>query len=157
MSRVGRSAPARIGHPTRGRLTWRRSPGGSSGGRGTPAPHLVAAAADDHLLSPAGALAQLLVFGAVVVVLLAITGLNVYTRYVRFRQSPELLAATAEQMRQRLGYNDAPADTVHGFTTRTDYLTWQRARTAGPHHWEHLQSLRPQLVLFWYAAAHGLS
>ena len=119
----------------------------------TPAPHLVAAAADDHLLSPAGALAQLVVFGAVVIALLAITGLNVYTRYVRFRQSPELLAATAEQMRQRFGYSDAPADTVHGFTTRTDYLTWQRARTAGPHHWEHLQSLRPQLVLFWYRSS----
>ena len=117
----------------------------------TPAPHVVAAAIDEHLLSPAAAFAGLIAFAAAVVALLAVTGLNVYSRYVAFRQAPEVLAARAEEIRQGLGYVDAPADTAHGFTTRAEYLAWQRTRTAGPHHWDHLQSLRPQLIVFWYS------
>jgi serine/threonine-protein kinase len=119
----------------------------------TPAPHVVAAAADDHPLGSGAALACLIAFAAAVVALLAVNGLNVYSRYVPFRQSPEVLAARAEEIRQRLGYNDVPVDTARGFTTRGEYLAWQRARARGPHHWEHLQSLRPQLIVFWYRSS----
>ena len=119
----------------------------------TPAPQVVADAADEHQLSPAAALVGLIAFAAVVVALLAVTGANVYSRYVAFRQSPELLAARAEEIRQRLGYTDAPVDTARGFTTRAEYLLWLRTQTAGPPHWEHLQRLRPQLILFWYRSS----
>ena len=111
---------------------------------------MVAEAADEHPLSPAAALACLFAFAAAVVVLLAVTGVNVYSRYVAFRYSPEVLAARADEIRQRLGYGDAPADTARGFTTRAEYLGWRRTRAAGPASWEHLQSLRPQLIEFWY-------
>ena len=119
----------------------------------TPAPHVVAEAADEHLLSPAAALACLIAFAAAVVALLAVTGVNVYSRYVAFRQSPEVLAARAQEIRQRLGYDDAPADTARGFRTRAEYLVWRRTQMAGPPHWEHLQSLRPQLIVFWYRSS----
>ena len=119
----------------------------------TPAPHVVAEAADEHPLSPAAALACLVAFAAAVVVLLAVTGVNVYSRYVAFRHSPEVLAARADEIRQRLGYGDAPADTARGFTTRAEYLGWRRTRAAGPASWEHLQSLRPQLIEFWYRSS----
>jgi hypothetical protein len=119
----------------------------------TPAPHMVADAADEHHLSPAAALASLIAFAAVVVVLLAVTGANVYSRFVSFRHSPEVLAARAEEIRQRLGYKDAPADSARGFTTRSEYLAWLRKKTTEPQNWEHLQSLRPQLILFWYRSS----
>jgi hypothetical protein len=65
----------------------------------TPAPHVVADAADEHRLSPAAALACLIAFAAAVVALLAVTGVNVYSRHVAFRLSPEVLAARAEEIR----------------------------------------------------------
>ena len=119
----------------------------------TPAPQVVADAADEAHLSAAAALACLVAFATAVVALLAVTGVNVYSKYVAFRQPPEVLAARAEEIRQRLGYDEAPADTARGFTTRAEYLAWQRARTAGPPHWEHLQAIRPQLIVFWYRSS----
>ena len=119
----------------------------------TPAPHVVADAADEPPLSPAGALAGLIAFGAAVMALLAVNGANVYSKFVGFRHSPEVLTARAEEVRQRLGYHDAPADTAAGFRERLGYLSWYRARTTGLHHWDHLQLVRPQLVAFWYRSS----
>jgi serine/threonine-protein kinase len=119
----------------------------------TPAPHVVAEAADDHLLSPAGALAGLVGFGVAVVALLAVTGLNAYSTYVPFRLSPEVLSARAEEVRQRLGYADAPVDEAHGFTTHAEYLAWERRRSSGAPNWERLHSLRPQVIVFWYRSS----
>jgi hypothetical protein len=118
----------------------------------TPAPHVVANAADEPHLSPGAAFAGFVAFAVAVVALLAVTGLNIYSRYVAFRLSPDVLAARAEEIRQRLGYNDTPVDTARGFTTRRGYIAWRRSRT-GPPNWEHLQSLRPQLVTFWYRSS----
>ena len=101
----------------------------------TPAPHVVADATDDTPLTPATAFACLAAFAAMVVALLAFTGASVYSRFVPFRQSPEVLAARAEEVRQHLGYNDVPEDRAHGFWGRDDYLTWLRARTKGPPDW----------------------
>ena len=81
----------------------------------TPAPHVVADATDDTPLTPAAAFACLVAFAAMVVALLAFTGASVYSRFVPFRQSPEVLAARAEEVRQHLGYNDVPEDRAHGF------------------------------------------
>jgi predicted Ser/Thr protein kinase len=119
----------------------------------TPAPDVVADAADEHRLSPSGALACLITFAAAVVALLAVTGANVYSRYVAFRQSPEVLAARAEEIRRHLGYTDAPVDSAGGFTTRAEYLAWRRTKTAGPHDWAHLATVRPQLIVFWYRSS----
>jgi hypothetical protein len=85
--------------------------------------------------------------------LLAVTGIHVYSRYVPFRHSPEVLAARAEEVRQRLGYAGAPVDTAYGFTTHSEYLAWVRARSAGALNWEPLRSLRPQVIVFWYRSS----
>ena len=99
----------------------------------TPAPHVIAESADERLLSPAAAFAGLIAFALVVVALLAITGLNVYSRFVAFRLSPDVLSARAEEVRRHLGYDDTPADTAYGFLTRPGYLPWSRANSPGPH------------------------
>jgi hypothetical protein len=119
----------------------------------TPAPHVVADAVDERHLSPAAALACLIAFAAAVVALLAVTGNNVYSKHVAFRYSPEVLAARAEEIRQRLGYTTAPVDTARGFVTRPEYLGWLRARGGMPSDWRGLQSLRPQLIVFWYRSS----
>jgi len=115
----------------------------------TPAPQVVADAADRAGLSPIAALACVAAFVGGVVALLAITGQHVYSRYVSFRQSPEVLAARAEDVRQRLGYDTPFADAARGYTTRTSYLAWEKARNPATR-WERLAALRPQLVTFWY-------
>jgi len=115
----------------------------------TPAPQVVAQAADEQLLSPPAALACLVLFGAAVLALLAITGAHVYSKYVPFRYSPEVLDTRAEEIRQHLGYEEPARDAVHGFVTRAEYLGWKRIHAAGPQNWDHLRSLRPQLILFW--------
>jgi serine/threonine-protein kinase len=123
----------------------------------TPAPHVVADAPDDSSLSPAAAVGCLVAFAATIVALGAVTGRDVYSRFVPFRNSPEVLAARAEEVRQHLGYADIPNDTAHGFRTFPGYLGWLRARTTGPADYTRLRSLRPQLVVFWYrTSAHPL-
>ena len=109
MSRARRRPPAGVGASDRCRVARRRSARGGSGRRETPAPHVVAEAADEQLLSPTAAFAGLIAFGAAIIALLAVTGINVYTRYVVFRHSPEVLAARADEVRQRLGYDDDPS------------------------------------------------
>ena len=119
----------------------------------TPAPQVVAQAADEQLLSPPAALACLVLFGAAALALLAITGAQIYSKYVPFRYSPEVLASRAEEIRQRLGYEEPARDTTHGFVTRAEYLGWKRTHAAGPQTWDHLRSLRPQLILFWHRSS----
>ena len=81
------------------------------------------------------------------------TGASVYSRFVPFRHSPEVLAARAEEVRQHLGYHDVPEDRAHGFAVRPDYLTWLRARTTGTPDWTQLRSIRPQVIVFWYRSS----
>ena len=119
----------------------------------TPAPHVVAAAAGSGGLSTAQAVVLFAAFVVGVVTQLTVFGSQAYSRYVPFRHSPEVLAARAEEIRHRLGYDDLPADSVRGFTTRTGYLAWRRARSTGPYHWEHLRFVRPQPVQFWYRSS----
>ena len=119
----------------------------------TPAPHVVADAPDNSSLSPAAAVTCLVLFAATIVALGAVTGRDVYSRFVPFRHSPEVLAARAEEVRQHLGYADTPNDTAHGFRTRAGYLGWLRARTTGPADYRQLRSLRPPLIVFWYRSS----
>ena len=116
----------------------------------TPAPHVVADATDDTTLTPAAAFACLGAFAAMVVALLAFTGASVYSRFVPFRHSPEVLAARAEEVRQHLGYNDVPEDRADGFVVRAEYLDWLRARRTGAPDWTRLRTVRPQVIVFWY-------
>jgi serine/threonine-protein kinase len=121
----------------------------------TPAPHVVAEAVDENPLSPAAVVGSLAAFAVIVVALLAFTGVSVYSRFVPFRLSPEVLAARADQVRQQLGYSDPPTDRAHGFVTRPGYINWQRARTTGPPDWTQLRSVRPQPIVFWYRSSPG--
>ena len=119
----------------------------------TPAPHVVADAPDDSSLSPAAAVICLVVFAATIVALLAVTGRDVYSGFVPFRHSPEVLAARAEEVRQHLGYVDTPNDSAHGFLTRSGYIAWLRARGGGRPDWTRLRSIRPQMIVFWYRSS----
>jgi predicted Ser/Thr protein kinase len=116
----------------------------------TPAPHVVADAADDNPLQPAAAVSLLVGFAAMILGLLAFSGGSVYSRFVPFRQSPEVLAARAEEVRLHLGYNDVPEDRARGFVGRDEYLRWLRARTRNVADWTPLRSIRPQAIVFWY-------
>ena len=119
----------------------------------TPAPHVVAQATDEQLLRPSAALACLALFAAAVLALLAINGRHIYSKYVPFRYSPEVLTARAEEIRQHLGYTEPARDAAHGFVTRAEYLRWKETSAPGPQNWEHLRSLRPQLILFWHRSS----
>jgi serine/threonine-protein kinase len=119
----------------------------------TPAPHVVADATDDTTLTPAAAFACLVAFAAMVVALLAFTGASVYSRFVPFRQSPEVLTARAEEIRRQLGYTDVPEDRALGFVTRPEYFRWRRAITTVAPDWTALRSIRPQVLVFWYRSS----
>ena len=119
----------------------------------TPAPHVVADATDENPLKRGAAVACLVAFAAMVVALLPFTGASVYSHFVPFRQSPEVLTARAEEVRHHLGYRDAPVDRAHGYATHAEYIGWQRARTTRVADWTQLRSVRPQVVVFWYRSS----
>jgi hypothetical protein len=116
----------------------------------TPAPHVVADAIDEKPLNAAAVVACVIAFAATLLGLLAVNGLSVYTRFVSFPFSPEVLAARAEEIRHQLGYSEAVEDRAHGFVTRGGFLGWERARTTSAPDWTRLGSIRPQVVEFWY-------
>ena len=97
----------------------------------TPAPHVVAAA-ESGGFSPGQAIALFAAFVVGVVMLFAAFGNNVYSRYVAFRYSPEVLAARAEEVRHRLGYVDAPTDTASRIHLSSRVSRVASSAVAGP-------------------------
>ena len=117
----------------------------------TPSPQMVAASGSEGGLSFKVAVPLLLLVIAGVFVSAWLDGRRSYAALVPFPNSPEILAGKARDMLVRLGYTDTPADTAAGF--RVDdagYNAWLNERDKSATRWQHIASVRPPRVRFWY-------
>ena len=116
----------------------------------TPSPEMVAAAGGESatLTAMSGAmwlaLAALLLFAAS-----ALADRTSILRRVPLTRPPAVLLDRGEELRRVLGYADAPADLVSGFTYDRSYLNWNRRNAKGEAPWRALSEARPAVLVFW--------
>jgi serine/threonine-protein kinase len=119
----------------------------------TPSPEMVAEAGETGALRPAIALPCLAGVVALLVCVVLLKDRDNLLRMVPLRKPPEVLADRAEQISQRLGYTNPPADRAFWFTRHEEYL-WQILGTdKSPERWKRLASGRPAALIFHYRAA----
>jgi serine/threonine-protein kinase len=116
----------------------------------TPSPELVAEAGTAGGLTPAAAWSCLaaLVLGVAAVVWL--DGSTQLTRLVPLEKPPEVLRDRAQDVIQKLGYQDPPADTVSGFDLDDEYLARLARSTPSSNRWDRLRTAPPFAIGFWY-------
>ena len=69
--------------------------------------------------------------------------------WVRLDKPPEALAERANQIVNKLGYTDAPTDTVYSFGYDGSYLNYAR-QDAAPDRFEKIRTGQPVTLYFWY-------
>jgi serine/threonine-protein kinase len=116
----------------------------------TPSPELVAEAGDvgGWSLGAASACAAALVVGIVLVV--ALSGRTQLKRLVPLEKPPEALTDRAQTILSELGYDEAPVDTVRGFSADESYVSFVVEHDRSPGRWDRLTKVRPPAVRFWY-------
>ena len=116
----------------------------------TPSPEMVAAAGRQETVRPAIGLA---LFAMVVAMLMAGAWLRTQVNYaarVNFENSPDVLAHTAREMLDALGYPDHAGDRAYGFTYNYPVVQFN-ARSGDPATGRRrIESDRPPAILFWY-------
>jgi serine/threonine protein kinase len=116
----------------------------------TPSPEMVAAAGATEGITPRlglGLIATVLV-GLVAQMFLA-------DRYriqnlTPLEKSSDVLLARAQEITQRLGFSETPADSAYGFSADFDYLNYIQEHDKSQTRWQRLSSDRPPTIVFWY-------
>jgi serine/threonine-protein kinase len=116
----------------------------------TPSPEMVAAAPKKGALRPAVALACLASVLALFAFIVIFSGRVKLTEWVPLDKSPEALAERAGQILDKLGYTEAPRDTVYSFNFDRSYLNYATREDASPGRFERLRSGQPAAIYFWY-------
>ncbi len=116
----------------------------------TPSPEMVAASGEKTGLRPLVALTLLtvIIVGLVANVLI---GIRVdWPRRILSSNSPDNLTHKAEDIIQRLGYNDRPVDS--GWGLKIDQAHWQHLQTepGSVDQWTRLVSDKPNVIYYWY-------
>ena len=115
----------------------------------TPSPEMVAAAGEQSALQPGVGLA-LVAFTAVMLAILTLVSqrFGVIDR-IPLPKSTDALRDRAQEMLERIGYPEAPYDSVHGWMFRRDYVDWAAGKgSADPR--AMLPGGRTGTVNFWY-------
>jgi hypothetical protein len=115
----------------------------------TPSPEMVAAAGEQSAVQPGIGLA-LVAFTAVMLAILTVVSqrFGVIDR-IPLPKSTDALRDRAQEMLERLGYPEAPYDSVHGWMFRRDYVDWA-AGEGGADPRALLPGGRTGTVNFWY-------
>ena len=116
----------------------------------TPSPEMVAAAGATEGINPRlglGLIATVLV-GLVAHMFLA-------DRYriqnlTPLEKSSDVLLARAQEITERLGFSETPADSAYGFRTDFDYLNYIQEHDKSQTRWQRLSADRPATIVFWY-------
>jgi serine/threonine-protein kinase len=116
----------------------------------TPSPEMVAAAPKKGALKPAVALACLASVVALFAFIVFFSGKVKLHEWVPLDKSPEVLAERASQIVNKLGYTDAPRDTVYGFNYDGSYLNYAKREDASPDRFEKIRTGQPVTLYFWY-------
>jgi hypothetical protein len=116
----------------------------------TPSPQMVAAAGETGGLSFRVAVPLVAALIAGVVLVAWPTSLS-YTSLVKFPYSPQVLASKAEEMLVRLGYTEPVVGRASGYDfSSSAYSKWLDEHDKSATRWQHVASVRPPLLRFWY-------
>jgi Protein kinase domain/zinc-ribbon domain len=116
----------------------------------TPSPEMVAAAGNTEGMNPRLAMGLL---ATVVIGLLMYMFMADRVRVqnmVPLDKPPEVLLARSQEILQKLGYTETPADTAYGFITQGDYLDYIQDHDKSQQRWKQIADDRPATMLFWY-------
>ncbi|MCA1568407.1 MAG: serine/threonine protein kinase [Acidobacteria bacterium] len=115
----------------------------------TPSPEMVAAAPKKGALKPVVASACLAAVVALFAFIVFFSGKVKLHEWVPLDKSPEVLAERATQIAGKLGYTDAPIDTVYGFSEDSSYLNYAKREAASPDRFEKIRTGQPVALYFW--------
>jgi Protein kinase domain len=116
----------------------------------TPSPEMVAAAGATEGMRPELALGLLAFIVAGLFASLIVADGTQLVNETRLEYPPEVLAARAREVIQKLGINENRVDSAYGFNTDTDYLNYVQQHDKTKTRWRVLQQSRPAPLLFWY-------
>ncbi|HEY9405605.1 MAG TPA: serine/threonine-protein kinase [Pyrinomonadaceae bacterium] len=119
----------------------------------TPSPEMVAAAPKKGALKPVVALACLASVAALFAFIVFFSGKVKLHEWVPLDKSPEVLAERANQIVNKLGYTDAPKDTVYGYEQDSSYLNHAEREDTSPDRFEKIRTGQPVAIYFWYRAS----
>ncbi|HXI30389.1 MAG TPA: serine/threonine-protein kinase [Vicinamibacterales bacterium] len=115
----------------------------------TPSPEMVAAAGEQSALRPA------IGIGLVAFTIAMLAGLTLASdrfaalNRIPFPRSADFLGDRAQELIERIGYAEPPADTARGWTLDSEYLR-DATRRNSPVPWPDLETGRTRTALFWY-------
>ncbi|HEX7176434.1 MAG TPA: serine/threonine-protein kinase [Pyrinomonadaceae bacterium] len=116
----------------------------------TPSPEMVAAAPKKGALKPAVAVACLSAVVALFAFIVFFSGRVKSSEWIPLDKPPEVLAERARQIIDRLGYTDAPTDTVYSFGSAGSYINYAGREDAPPDSFEKIRTGQPLLLYFWH-------
>jgi eukaryotic-like serine/threonine-protein kinase len=116
----------------------------------TPSPEMVAAAPKKGALKPAIAVACLASVVALFAFIVFFSGKVKLNEWVPLDKPPEVLAERANQIKNKLGYADAPADTVYSFGNTSAYIDYATREVASADRFEKIRTGQPTTLYFWY-------
>jgi predicted Ser/Thr protein kinase len=116
----------------------------------TPSPEMVAAAPKKGALKPVVASACLVAVVALFAFIVFFSGKVKLHEWVPLDKPPEVLAERATQIAGKLGYTDAPLDTVYGFGGNSSYLDYANREDASPGRFEKIRTGQPVTIYFWH-------
>jgi serine/threonine-protein kinase len=119
----------------------------------TPSPEMVAAAPKKGALKPVVASACLASVVALFAFIVFFSGKVKLHEWVPLDKSPEVLAERATQIAAKLGYTDAPVDTVYGYSDDSSYLDYAKRQDTSPDRFEKIRTGQPVTLYFWYRAS----
>lgn len=121
----------------------------------TPSPEMVAAAPKKGSLKPIVAVACLASVVALFTFLVFSSGKVKLNEWVPLDKPPDALAERANQIKNKLGYADAPADTIYSFGNSRSYVTYAEREGTPPDRFERIRTGQPITLYFWYRTSPG--
>jgi Protein kinase domain len=116
----------------------------------TPSPEMVAAAGEQSALQPAVGVALVAFTLAMLAVLTFVSVRFAVVHRIPLPRSTDSLKDRAQELIERFGFRDAPADTAYGWDLNREYLSYARPKQAAADLWPALASGRTRTATFWY-------
>jgi predicted Ser/Thr protein kinase len=113
----------------------------------TPSPEMVAAAGESEGLRPIVAWGLLAGVVAMVAAVILLSAQSMLYRRVPLDKPPEVLAESARNILQSVGYSEPPVDTARGFYEGTGFLRYVAEHDKSKTRWDHLET---GAFVFWY-------
>lgn len=119
----------------------------------TPSPEMVAAAPKKGALKPIVAVAYLAAVAALLAFIVFYSGKVKLHEWVPLDKPPAVLAERADSVIKKLGYTDAPTDTVYSYSYDDSYLDYAKRHDGAPDRFEKIRAGQPVALYFWYRAS----